>query len=247
MNKFCLLLPLIVAVSLWGQAPSADADKQNTDADQQNKDTGQSSKNAGTSKSRLFFAIPNFLTVQNAGKVPPLTTGQKFWVTTRGTFDPVTLAWYGALAGISQAQDNQERYGQGVEGFAKRYGVRFADGTIENYMVKALAPTLLHQDPRYFELGKGGFWHRLGYAVGRIFVTRSDSGASQFNYSEVFGAAAAAAISTYTYHPRDERNLSNVINIWGTQVAWDTFGYVVKEFWPDIHHLLRKSPPAQTH
>jgi len=195
----------------------------------------------GTSHDRLFFTLPNFLTLENADNAPPLTTGQKFKVTARGTFDPVEFLWYGAQAGISQAEDHDAIYGQGVEGYAKRFGIRFADGTVENFFTRAIVPSLLKQDPRYFQLGKGGLWHRAAYAVSRIFVTRSDSGATEFNFSEIVGSATAAGISTYTYHPEYARNVASALNVWGTQVGYDTLSYVVKEFWPDIRRKLHKS------
>src|SRR6202035_2675437 len=143
----------------------------------------------------------NFLTVENAGQIPPLTTGQKFRVVLRSSFDYVGYPWYGFLAGISQAQNSEPGYGQGAAGYGKRYGAAFADGTIENFLTGAVLPSLLHQDPRFFQSGKGSFMHRTGYAVSRIFVTRGDSGRSQFNYSEVVGSAMSATISTYSYHP----------------------------------------------
>jgi hypothetical protein len=196
----------------------------------------------GTSNDRLFFTLPNFLTLENAGNVPPLTAGEKFKAVARGSFDPVEFAWYGAVAGIGQAENSEPRYGQGAAGYAQRYAVQFADGTIENFMSHAVLPALLHQDPRYFQLGKGGFWHRTGYAVTRIFIIRGDSGQeSEFNFSEVIGAAAAAGISTYTYHLRDERNLPSALGVWGTQMGYDALGYVVKEFWPDIRRKLHKA------
>jgi len=125
-------------------------------------------------------------------------------------------------------------------------------------MVAAVFPSLLHQDPRFFQSGKGGFTRRTEYAVSRIFVTRTDSGHSQFNYSEIVGSALSAAISTNTYHPRafittrynpatgtltyvhndSDRTLPNTISVWGTQVGYDTITLVVKEFWPDIHRKL---------
>jgi hypothetical protein len=123
--------------------------------------------------------------------------------------------------------------------------LRFADGAIENFMAQAVFPSLLHEDPRYYQLGKGRWVHRVGYAVKRIFVTRTDSGGDQFNYSEFLGAATAAAISTYTYHPRDERNVGNLAGVFGTQIALDALGYGLKEFWPDIRRLLHK-PKAGT-
>src|SRR5208282_2997465 len=90
----------------------------------------------------------------------------------------------------------------GWEGYGKRYASAFADGTIENFMTSAVLPSILRQDPRFFQKSDGGFARRTEYAVSRIFVTRTDSGHSQFNYSEIVGSALSAAISTNSYHPR---------------------------------------------
>ncbi len=220
------------------QQPQAGKDGQ-----KKNKKKGKTQQ-PGTSNDRLFFALPNFLTVENASQIPPLTVGQKFKVVARSAFDYVEFPWYGALAGISQAENSEAPYGQGAAGYAKRYGTAFADGTIENFWVNAILPSALHQDPRYFQLGKGGIWHRTGYAVSRIFVTRSDSGHEQFNYSEIFGSAIAAGISTYTYHPQDERTISNTASVWGTEMGYDAITFAIKEFWPDLRRKIshKKAP-----
>jgi hypothetical protein len=115
-----------------------------------------------------------------------------------------------------------------------------ADGVIEGYMVSGVFPALLKQDPRYFVLGKGGFWHRTEYALSRLIITRSDSGNEVFNASEIFGSASAAAISTYGYHPANDKTFGNAASVWGTQVGYDGLAYVVKEFWPDIRRKIRK-------
>jgi hypothetical protein len=266
MKKLCLFLPCmlatitaIIATSAWaqdqtsGQTPASPAQSPTASPGQPAAQAQEAERAVGTSnsppqtsgKNRLFYALPNFLTVENAGNVPPLTTAQKFWLTTRDSFDPVEFGWYAALAGIAQAENSEPTYGQGALGYAKRYGERFGDGTIQNYMAHAVMPSLLHQDPRYYQLGKGGVWHRLGHAVGFVIITRSDSGTTQFNFSEIIGSGAAAAISTYTYHPQDDRNLGNVISTWGTQVAYDALGFVAKEFWPDIRNRLHKSKTGQ--
>ncbi len=93
--------------------------------------------------------------------------------------------------------------------------------------------------------------------MSRIFVTRTDSGKTQFNYSEIFGSAIAAAISTYSYHPHpgyhpipgenvpyvaSDRTVSNTLSVWGSQVGYDAITLVVKEFWPDIRRKLKKQP-----
>jgi hypothetical protein len=203
--------------------------------------TPEATAQNGVSKDRLFFMLPNFLTLENAGEVRPMTARQKFKETARESFDYTAFVWYGVLAGIGQWKNDEPTYGQGAEGYAKRYGEAFADGTIENFATKAILPSVLHQDPRYFQMGTGGFRHRAWYAVSRTFITRGDTGHNQFNASEVFGAGGAAAVSTYSYHPADERNMSNIISVWGSQVGYDTISTVVKEFWPDIRRKLHKS------
>jgi hypothetical protein len=228
---------------------------------------GSSSKEGavkGTSNDRLFYALPNFLSLENAGTVPPLTARQKFAVVARSSFDYVLYPWYGFLSAVSQAEDSEPGFGQGAAGYGKRFGSAFADGTIENFITGAILPSVLHQDPRFFQSGKGSFVHRTGYAVSRIFITRTDSGGQQFNYSEVLGSALSATISTYSYHPKgglvqtpsglkfipSDRTLKNTASVWGTQVGYDTLTIVVKEFWPDIHrklsHKAQKSAPTET-
>lgn len=198
-------------------------------------------QSSGTSNDRLFYALPNFLTLENADKAPPLTTGAKFKVTARASFDPVTFVWHGLQAGISQANNSEPGYGQGAEGFAKRYAQNFADGTIENFTTQAIFPSLFHQDPRYYQSGQGGAKRRILYAVSRIFVTRTDSGQSQLNYSEFLGSSSAAVISTYTYHPRSDRDLSTAASVWASEVGFDALNNLIKEFWPDVRRKLRKS------
>jgi hypothetical protein len=278
----CVLLACLFSFSLAAQSHSKPADSstkdqsqpagndQSTPATQTQKnpipDKGQttttttSTSNSGTSNDRLFFTLPNFLTLENAKQVPPLTTKEKFAVVTRGSFDYVLYPWYAFLSGISQAEDSEPGYGQGAAGYGKRFGAAFADGTIENFTTGAILPSLLREDPRYFQSGQGSFWHRSLYAMSRNLITRTDSGGEQFNYSEVVGGALSAAISTNTYHPKShlfptttpgllrytssDRTLPNTAKVWGTQYGYDTLTLVVKEFWPDIRRKLRHTPKA---
>jgi hypothetical protein len=200
---------------LKGQSKAGD--KSNAD---QKPEAGSQS---GTSNGRLFYVLPDFLTV-HATQLPPLSVGQKFKVVARMSFDPVEYPYYALLAGISQARNSEPGYGQGAAGYGKRYGLAFADGTIEGFMTGAILPSLLREDPRYYLMAKGTFWHRTAYAISRIFVTRTDSGHERFNFSEIIGAGLAAGISTYSYHPRGDRNLANAASVWGSQVADDTVG-----------------------
>lgn len=221
--------------------------------DKSAQSNGGQGKVTGTSNDRLFYTLPNFLTLRQSGKLPPLTARQKFKVVALGNFDPVQYPWWGLLAAIGQADDDDPAYGQGWVAYAKRYGTTAGDSTVENFMVGAVFPSVLHQDPRFYQSSQGGYGHRALYAVSRIVITRSDSGHSQFNYSEIFGAGVAAAISTYTYHPKStylttptnphlfvpsERTFANTASVWETQIELDTITIAIKEFWPDIQRRL---------
>ena len=257
---FLVLANSLLLTSAAQQTTPASTPTSQAQPESKTSPDGDKKKDApqtGTSNDRLFYALPNFLTLENTGKVPPLTTGEKFKVVTRGSFDYIQIPWYAFLAGIGQAQNSEPGYGQGAEGYGKRLGASFADGTIENFMTGAILPSLFRQDPRFFQSSQGGFWRRTGYAVSRTVVTRTDSGGQQFNFSEVFGSAASAAISTYSYHPRrtllgyhnnipdyapSERTLKNAASVWGSQLGYDTITLVIKEFWPDLRRKLKKQP-----
>lgn len=245
-----MTLLAVPALAQQPQAPSAAPSGQSGEAKKnqeqkkpespdEKRQQDPSNPNA-TSNDRLFYALPNFLTLENAGHVPPLTAGEKFKVVARSSFDYVQYPWYGFLAGISQAENSEPGYGQGAQGYGKRFGAATADGTIENFMTSAVFPSLLRQDPRFFQSGHGGFRRRAWYAFSRIIVTRGDNGKAQFNYSEVFGSAFSSAVSTYSYHPHEDKTVANTAKVWGTQVGYDALTYVVKEFWPDIRRKLRK-------
>jgi hypothetical protein len=241
------LLPIfLLCLPVCAQQPNlrsgSAATGQNSPASEKNKsDEGQDPTNKEQSNSptndRIFYAMPNYLTVENASQTPPVSAGRKFKLVAEDTFDYFNYPWYAFLAGLSQAENSEPGYGQGAKGYGKRYAATFADGTIENFTTGAVFPALLHQDPRYFQLGKGSFFHRSGYALSRIFITRADSGHSQFNYSEIAGAAVAAGIAN-AYHPAGDRNFANTMSIWGTDMGWDAFTFFVKEFWPDLKRKL---------
>jgi hypothetical protein len=193
----------------------------------------------GGSNDRLFWTLPNFLTLENAHGVAPLSSAQKFKLVAKTSFDPVEFPFYAFLAGISQADNSESGYGQGGIGYGKRFGSNFLDGTTETFFAQAIFPSIFRQDPRYYQDGKATFWRRAGYAVSRTGVTRNDSGRMRFNISEFAGAAAAAALSN-TYHPASDRSVTNTMETWVSMMGWDTVSNVLKEFWPDIRRKVHQ-------
>jgi hypothetical protein len=184
----------------------------------------------GKKGERIFGVLPNFSTVEGAKTIEPLSTAQMFEMTARNTFDPSVFSFVGVVAALGQ---------RGGVGYAPRYATALADNAIGNFLTSAVLPSALHQDPRYFELGEGGFLHRAGYALSRSVLTRSRSGQTRFNLSEIAGNAVAAGISNAYYAPSD-RTVTGTLTRWGMQVLWDTVSNELKEFWPDIRQRLRK-------
>lgn len=193
----------------------------------------------GAKNDRLFEVLPNYTTVESEAKFGPLTRGAKFKLATDSATDPVTFPFIGFVALLGQAQNSEPSYGQGLKGYAKRYGTSYGDAIIGTYMTVGVYPSLLKQDPRYFQLGHGSITHRTLYSVSRIFWTRTDSGNHEFNYSEIVGNLTAAGISNI-YHPAEDRTLTNTLSVWGTDIMWDTVSNIAKEFWPDIHRKIHK-------
>jgi hypothetical protein len=219
--------------------------KSGKDKDTQGETVGKSKleKETGTVNDRIFEVMPNYGTVENAKDLPPLSTGQKFRLATAGVFDWGSYPFNGILAGIAQAKNDPKEWGQGWGAYGKRYGASFADNSIGTYMTTAIFPSLLHEDPRYYQLGKGSFVHRAYHAVNRLFVIRTDSGHDRFNFSEIVGNAAAAALSNI-YHAPEDRTASRNASSFAFLILYDGMDNELKEFWPDIRRkVFHKNTP----
>jgi hypothetical protein len=186
----------------------------------------------------IFGIVPEYDAVNEPVQhYKPITSGEKFWIATHDGFDPFSWVTTGLFAGVAQWHDQSREFGQGATGYAKRYGASFADGAIANFMSEAILPSLLHEDPRYFRLGRGSFFHRVGYTISRELITRKDSGAAGFNFSEVFGNLGAASLSNL-YYPPSERSAGETMERFAVNIVSDTGFNVLKEFWPDMRHKI---------
>ncbi len=194
----------------------------------------------GKKSDRMFGVLPNNGTVEGATRIMPISAKEKFKIALDDSFDPVVLPFVGVTAGLAQWQDDEQEWGRSASAYGKRYAAALADNTIGNFMTTAVVPSLLRQDPRYFQLGEGSLWHRFGYAASRTLVTRSSrSGQPRFNFSEIGGNGIGALLSN-TYHPPSDRSVSATVTRWGTQIMWDLLANEMKEFWPDVRRKIRK-------
>ncbi len=150
---------------------------------------------------RVFGIIPNFYVVYDKNAAP-LTPKLKFRLALRVSYDPVTFAGIAVLAAADQAGD-KPNYGQGAQGYAKRFGATALDGFTNIMIGGAILPSLLHQDPRYFYQGTGTAKSRTLHALSYPFACKGDNGKRQPNYSSLGGDLAAAALANAYYPPSD--------------------------------------------
>ena len=154
-------------------------------------------------KQRLLGVLPDFF-VSYAPDAAPLTAAQKFQLGWKTIVDPVSFLGTGISAGIQQARNNYPEFGQGAEGYAKRYGAQYANRVSSTIVHHVVMQSIFRQDPRYFYKGTGSIRSRALYAIGTAFVAKGDNGNWQFDYSDVLGGIASHEISTL-YYPSTSR------------------------------------------
>lgn|SRR5579862_67653 len=159
-------------------------------------------------KQRVLGVIPNFY-VSYVPNAAPLTPKQKFQLAGKSVVDPFTLVMVAGTAGVEQWQNHFIGYGQGVQGYAKRFGANYADTLTGTFIGGAILPSLLKQDPRYFYKGTGSLGSRFSYAMAMSVVCKGDNGHWQPNYSNILGSLAAGGISNL-YYPSQDRNSASL-------------------------------------
>jgi hypothetical protein len=240
MKSYGIILPaLILAITATSQGQDA------TPAQTPNPPTvlpGQTEQTPPPPDKRIFGVLPNYRTANATTVYMPITVEQKFTIAAKDSFDYPLLGLAAFIAGEGQLTNAHPEFGQGWAGYGRRVGTSYADQAIGNMMTEGIFPSMLHEDPRYFRRGYGSFWSRTVYAATRVFVTRTDSGGTRFNFSEVLGNAAGTAISN-AYYP-DSRDVSDNVGKLGEQIGIDAVSQVLKEFWPDVKHKLFHGPDA---
>jgi hypothetical protein len=174
---------------------------------------------------------------------------QKFGLFARETFDPGTAAGAALGAALSQIDNDNPKYGHGAGPYGQRFGAALADITTQNFFSDAVLASLLHEDPRYFRRGpEFGVWYRVGYALSRIVVTRTDAGKQRFNYSGVLGMSMGIGLSN-AYYPDRSVNGEEVASRFGTSLIANAMANLLPEFWPDFRQKFfhrKPHPPIST-
>jgi hypothetical protein len=180
----------------------------------------------------IFGVLPNYRTADDSKPFAALAAKQKFQIAVHDSFDPPGYFIAGGYTLIYHLEDTNPEFRQGLKGYLHRYATTYTDQMLGNMMTEGAMPSLLHEDPRYYRRAHGSFPVRLGWAVSRIFVTRTDQDKYEFNYSEFTGNAISAAIAN-AYYPAN-RKLGDNLQRFEMQLVSDSISNCLKEFWPDL-------------
>jgi hypothetical protein len=188
-------------------------------------------------KQRVLGVIPNFY-VSYVPNAAPLNARQKFKLAWKATIDPVTFLVTGAFAGIEQAEDHFKGYGQGAEGYAKRFGAGYGDTVTSTFIGGAILPSLLKQDPRYFYKGTGSTSSRIRYAIANSVICKGDNGRWQPNYSNILGNLASGGISNLYYPEQDRNGAALTFENAGIGIGANAVANILQEF--VVRKFMRK-------
>ncbi len=177
---------------------------------------------------RALGVLPNFYS-SYVWDAAPLNFRQKTKLALRSTTDPAEFVLVGATAGVEQARDSFKGYGQGAQGYGKRFGAAYADVVVSRFLGAAVFPSIFKQDPRYFYRGSGSVAKRAGYAMSTAFIQKGNSGHFQPAYSRILGSVAAGAISNL-YRPDGSRGAGLIFRNVAIGVGGHAVTSLIREF-----------------
>jgi hypothetical protein len=190
-------------------------------------------------KQRVMGVMATFNTTANKDAVP-LTAGQKYQLFFKSATDPWPFLLAAVLAGTDQADNSFPEYGQGMQGYAKRFGASYTDYFVGNFFGNAVLASAFREDPRYYQKGTGSYLGRFLWAASGTVWCKRDSGSWGPNYANVMGNMVGAAISN-VYYPASDRTVGGTLERGVSVTAEAIIGSEVIEFWPDIaRHYKRK-------
>jgi len=181
-------------------------------------------------KKSIFF--PNIATSAGA-----LSTKQKFELFADESVAPSRFLSSAAGAGIGQAQNSLDGYGQEWAGYGKRFGSSMATAASNNFFGTFLISSVMHRDPRYFVTLHGGTGYRIGYALSRIVVARKDDGKNAANWAGMLGPLLAESLAN-SYLPVKEQTAGRTFQRYGIRIGLNTASNALREYWPTIFRRL---------
>jgi hypothetical protein len=197
----------------------------------------------GLACARAQDALQPDATLSGTPSSTPPSPTEKWDFFVSETLTPLTLVSAGFDATASQLTRSAPLYGKHFwrrAAFFKRLGATVGDDISQNFFADFVMASVFHEDTRYVRRGPSRkFWNRMGYAISRAVITRTDSGATTFNWANVTGCAMSAALSNAYYPPVSRTPEVGAVN-WGTNVAGAGLTNLAPEFGPDVLHWIKR-------
>ena len=194
-------------------------------------------------KQRVLGVFPNFYVSYIPNPVP-LNPRQKFQLAFKTLIDPISFVLIGGAAGIEQA-DNTYAWGDGAQGYGKRYAGAYGTFLTGDILGNAVLPILFKQDPRYFYKGTGSIHSRILFAIANAIICKGDNHHWQFAYSAVLGSLAASGISNAYYPAPNRTGAALIFQSTAIGTGLSAISNVFQEF--VVHRLtphIPSNPPA---
>jgi hypothetical protein len=157
----------------------------------------------------------------------------------QGALSPYAAVGWISAAGYEQVTGTPPNYGTDRGAYGQRLGASAIRAISEDVLADSVLAPAFHEDPRYYRLGHGHkFLTRVVYAASRAIITRSDSGGTVPNLSQI-GGNLAGAVLTNAYYPQANRTAIETMETFGGSLGGTALGDGIAEFFASIlfdHH-----------
>jgi hypothetical protein len=170
----------------------------------------------------------------NGPDVVPLTARDNLRSAVRGVIDPFNLLTIAADAAIGIGSDSHTVYGPGFEGFSKYAGVSLTEDMTGEFFGTFLVPSLMHQDPHYHRQPFMSIKRRFLHTFVAVVWSQSYTGKPMFNYANIVGGIATAAVSNTFVPGPNRQGFGNTAQRLALAFAISPSGNIIEEFVPDL-------------
>lgn len=154
--------------------------------------------------------------------------GERFRRYVKSTVGPFRLGYTAVTAGLAQWGDDPEEWGQGAQGYGKRFASGFGRNAIQQTVTYGLDEAL-HLDTGFQKSKREGFFPRLKDALLQNVTSRTRSGKRVPSAPRLVGVYAGGVIAAETWYPERYSYKDGLRN--GTKTLLTGFGInVFREF-----------------
>jgi hypothetical protein len=175
-----------------------------------------------------------------------LSSGQKFELFVDNSISVNAITWSALGSAVGQADNSPTGYGQGWDGYGKRFGSSLARGASGEFFGTFVIASALHEDPRFYAEINPGFFHAVKYSVKHVFIMRSDDGRDVIAWSRLGGPLLAEGLAN-AYWPDQNRTAGDTLFRFGLDLASRAGGNMLREYWPVFYAKIRHAPPPNGH